>query len=228
MIKIYFMSKNKNIFNGNTDTNIIGDNNRVEKNVTNISNINNNINNGNNSSSNDDVATAIFVLLGIAIFLIAVISFIYAIYFPIIFLILKILAIALLFSSLYGLWRDRQHHLTNLFSFLSAIISLFHFLPMLYFHFKWLGLKPYSVEFDKEFPRMAWNFYQNLPENVKSSLLYNIIIAIFFLISFIIYIFAIFKNNKTAHIIGLIFYLIIPCVFYFLIKFKANTIGWML
>lgn len=45
------MSKNKNIFNGNTDTNIIGDNNRVEKNVTNISNINNNINNGNNSSS---------------------------------------------------------------------------------------------------------------------------------------------------------------------------------
>ena len=83
------MSKNKNIFNGNTDTNIIGDNNRVEKNVTNISNINNNINNGNNSSSNDDVATAIFVLLGIAIFLIAVISFIYAIYFPIIFLILK-------------------------------------------------------------------------------------------------------------------------------------------
>ena len=82
------MSKNKNIFNGNTDTNIIGDNNRVEKNVTNISNINNNINNGNNSSSNDDVATAIFVLLGIAIFLIAVISFIYAIYFPIIFLIL--------------------------------------------------------------------------------------------------------------------------------------------
>ena len=143
-------------------------------------------------------------------------------------MILKILAIALLFSSLYGLWRDRQHNLTNLFSFLSAIISLFHFLPMLYFHFKWLGLKPYSVEFDKEFPRMAWNFYQNLPENVKSSLLYNIIIAIFFLISFIIYIFAIFKNNKTAHIIGLIFYLIIPCVFYFLIKFKANTIGWML
>lgn len=224
------MSKNKNIFNGNIDTNIIGDNNRIEKNVTNISNnninINNNINNGNNSSSND-AGVAIFGF-GIAVVLIAVISFIYAIYFPIIFLILKILAIALLFSSLYGLWRDRQHNLISLFSFLSAIISLFHFLPMLYYHFKWLELKPYLVEFDKEFLRMAWDFYQNLPENVKSSLLYNISIAIFFLISFITYTFAIFKNNKTAHIIGLIFYLIIPYIFYFLIKFKTNTIGWTL
>lgn len=81
------MSKNKNIFNGNIDTNIIGDNNRIEKNVTNISNnninINNNINNGNNSSSND-AGVAIFGF-GIAVVLIAVISFIYAIYFPIIF-----------------------------------------------------------------------------------------------------------------------------------------------
>lgn len=221
------MSKNKNVFNGNTDTNIIGDNNRVEKNVTNISNINNNINNGNNSSSND-VATAIFILLGIAIFLIAVISFIYTIYFSIIFLILNILAIALLFYSLYGLWRDRQHNLINLISSLSSIVSLFHFLPMLYYHFKWLKLKPYSVEFDKKFLRMVWDFYQNLPENVKNSLLYNIFIAIFFLISFVTYTFAIFKNNKTAHIIGLIFYLFIPYIFYFLIKFKINTIGWTL
>ena len=222
------MSKNKNIFNGNIDTNIIGDNNRVEKNVTQNNQHHHHHYHVNNGSSNDDAGVAIFVLLGIAAVLIAVISFIYAIYFPIIFLVLKILAVTLLFSSLYGLWRDRQHNLTNLFSFLSAIISLFHFLPMLYYHFNWLGVKPYSVEFNKEFLRMAWDFYQNLPENVKSSLLYNIFIAIFFLISFITYTFAIFKNNKPAHIIGLLFYLIIPYIFYFLIKFKTNTIGWTL
>lgn len=227
------MSKNKNVFNGNIDTNIIGDNNRIEKNVTQNNQHHHHHYHGNNGSSNDDAGVAIFGLLGIAVVLIAVISFIYTIYFSIIFLILNILAIALLFYSLYGLWRDRQHNLINLISSLSAIVSLFHFLPMLFYHFKWLGLKPYSVEFNKEFIPMAWNFYKGLPDNVKRSLEFNILIVIIFLFSFALYACAIFKNNETKkdkiiHIMGFIVYLLIPYIFYFVIKFKPNTIGWML
>ena len=204
------MSNNKNIFNGNTDTNIIGDNNRVEKNTTQN---NHNHFHGNNGSSNSDSNPAIYILsIG---FILVIVIFIYTVYFPYILLMLKILTIILLFISLYGLWRDRQQNLTNLLPFGSAITSFFYLLPRLSDHFYSLKLNPYSEEINRKILYMAWDFYKKLPENIKISLACNIFITIIFIFSSFIFTYAIFKNDKTKQVIGFMVYLIIPCIFYF-------------
>lgn len=216
----------KNNINGNN--NIIGNNNQVTyNNQQSIHNhIHNNGNPNNGSSGNYDTSTILtfIVCAGLGI---AVVIFLYAAYYPIIFSTLKLAYFLTCIVSLYFLVVERNRKIFFLFIFLLSVAFIFHFIPMISYHIKFLDVST-NVKFDNQFLKMAWNFYSSLPDNKKYGVSWNILLTIFSIFILLTsgwYLFR--KNSETIWLTALLIFPILYLL-YFQIGFLYKTIGYQL
>lgn len=207
------MAKNKgNTINGNG--NIVGDGNNVNQQTT----INNTTHNHNGSGGNGDDSKA--EIFAYAIGLIVVI-FIYVIYHPVTMFLLFSVYFALIVISIVQMIKSKTIFLHKLFIIIISLLFIFHFIPMIKYHFHNLDI-PTNLELSKNILHDSWNFFTSLTQNKKDGLMYNFLSTICSFSSCIFLFISLFSNINTrkkqiSTAIGIFFMFLVVFLLYYLI-----------